>query len=311
MRITAPKPRDAILFLTQNPRMAKIGTRYGMRLGAGRFVAGVTLEDCIAELHALAARGLRTYTIMLGESVATAEEAGRVTAAYVDVIDRLGAEASLDNTMSIKLTHIGLLSDRELAYDNAVRVLEAARRAGMFVRLDMEDSRHVDATLDVHERLLADGLTNTGVVVQAYLHRAPELLAALTEMRANVRIVKGAYLEPASVALPRKEDVDRAYCRLVDAALAGEGFTAIATHDDAMIAHAERTLAGSRAAAEGRYEFQLLYGVRPQLQQALVERGHPVRVCVPFGSDWYVYFGRRLAERPANLWFVVRSMVRR
>ena len=304
-----PTPRDAILFLTQNPRMAKLGTRYGMRLGAGRFVAGVTLEDCITELHALAARGLRTYTIMLGESVRSPEEADRVTGAYVDVIERLSAEGGLDNTMAIKLTHIGLTSDRELAYGNARRVLEAARRGGMFVRLDMEDSRHVDATLDIHARLLADGLDNTGVVVQAYLHRAPEILQALAELRANVRIVKGAYLEPATVAHPRKAD-DRAYCRLVDTALAGEGFTAIATHDDAMIAHAERTLAGSRTAAEGRYEFQLLYGVRPQLQQALVDRGHPVRVCVPFGTDWYVYFGRRLAERPANLWFVVRSMVR-
>jgi proline dehydrogenase len=305
-----PTARDAILFMTQNPRLAKLGTRYGMRLGARRFVAGVTLEECIAELHALTARGLRTYTIMLGESVRSPGEAERVTAAYVDVVERLGAERGLDNTMSIKLTHIGLLSDRELAERNARCVLEAARRVGMFVRLDMEDSRHVDATLDIHSRLLAAGLDNTGVVVQAYLHRAPELLQALTARGANVRIVKGAYLEPEAVALARKRDVDRAYCELVDAALAGEGFTAIATHDDAMIAHAERTLAGSRAAAERRYEFQLLYGVRPQLQQALVERGHPVRVCMPFGTDWYVYFGRRLAERPANLWFVVRSLVR-
>jgi proline dehydrogenase len=211
MRITArPSARDAILFLTQSPRMAKVGTRYGMRLGAGRFVAGVTLEDCIEELHALAGRGLRTYTIMLGESVASAQEADRVTDTYVRVIERLGAEHGLDNTMAIKLTHVGLLSDAELAYRNARRLLAAARGAGLFVRIDMEESRHLDATLDIHRRLLADGLTNTGVVVQAYLHRAPEILGELADMRANVRIVKGAYLEPPSVAHPRKADVDRA-----------------------------------------------------------------------------------------------------
>jgi proline dehydrogenase len=302
-----PTARDAILFLTQNPRMAKVGTRYGMRLGAGRFVAGVTLEECIQELHALAACGLRTYTIMLGESVTSAAEADRVTERYVHVVERLGRER-LDNTMALKLTHLGLLTDPELAYRNVRRVLLAARGAGMFVRMDMEESRHVDATLDIHRRLLAEGIENTGVVVQAYLHRAPAMLEELTAMGANVRIVKGAYLEPAGVAHPRKADVDRAYRRLVDIALAGRGFTAIATHDDEMIVHAERALAS--AGADGRYEFQLLYGVRPQLQQALVARGHPVRVCAPFGTDWYVYFGRRLAERPSNVWFVVRSLVR-
>jgi proline dehydrogenase len=287
--------------------MAKLGSRYGMRLGARRFVAGVTLEECVAELHALAARGLRTYTIMLGESVTSSAEAHRVTEAYVSMVERLGCEP-LDNTMALKLTHLGLLSDPEVAFRNIRRVIAAAHERNMFVRIDMEESRHVDATLAIYRRLLADGLTNIGVVVQAYLHRAPSDLRTLIELGANVRIVKGAYLEPPSVAHARKADVDRAYCRLVDAALAGARFTAIATHDDAMIAHAEQTLRDSRAAS---YEFQLLYGVRPQLQQELVARGHPVRVCAPYGTDWYVYFGRRLAERPANVWFVVRSLLRR
>jgi proline dehydrogenase len=287
--------------------MAKLGSRYGMRLGARRFVAGVTLEECVTELHALAARGLRTYTIMLGESVTSSAEADRVTEGYVSMIERLGSEP-LDNTMALKLTHLGLLSDPKVALRNVRRVIAAAHERNMFVRIDMEESRHVDATLAIYRRLLADGLTNTGVVVQAYLHRAPSDLRTLIELGADVRIVKGAYLEPPSVAHARKADVDRAYCRLVDAALAGARFTAIATHDDAMIAHAEQTLRDSRAAS---YEFQLLYGVRPQLQQELVARGHPVRVCAPFGTDWYVYFGRRLAERPANVWFVVRSLLRR
>jgi proline dehydrogenase len=306
MRIAArPTARDAILLLTQSPRLAKLGTRYGMRLGARRFVAGVTLEECIAELHTLAAHGLRTYTIMLGESVTSRAEAARVTDTYVSVVERLGREP-LDNTMALKLTHLGLLSDPDVAFANVRRVLAAANEHGMFVRIDMEESRHVDATLAIHRRLLAEGLTNTGVVVQAYLHRAPSDLRDLIELGANVRIVKGAYLEPPTVAHARKAEVDRAYRELVDAALAGARFTAIATHDEAMISHAERSLSGNEA-----YEFQLLYGVRSQLQQELVARGHPVRVCAPFGTDWYVYFGRRLAERPANVWFVVRSLLRR
>ncbi|ADB49097.1 proline dehydrogenase family protein [Conexibacter woesei] len=302
-------PRDLILATTQNQRMVRVGQRWGMRLGAARFVAGETLDDCIPVLQRLAQRGIRTYTIPLGESVSDRSEVERVVRLYEQMVERLAHEP-FDKTLSVKPTNLGLVLDEELAYENAVRILTAARAEGLFVRVEMEESRHVDATLRIYRRLREAGFDNTGVVLQAYLYRTEADLRELLPLDPNVRLVKGAYLEPAAVAFPKKADVDRNYCKLVDIALAGGGFTALATHDDAMIEHAIARLAGSPAAREGRYEFQLLFGVRSQLPDRLVERGHPVRVCVPYGRDWYVYFGRRLAERPANLLFVLKSMVR-
>jgi proline dehydrogenase len=302
-------PRDIILATTQNERMVRLGQRYGMRLGASRFVAGETLEECIVVLRELAARGLRTYTIPLGESVTRRSEVERVIELYLGMIERLRREP-FDKTLSVKPTNLGLVLDEELAFESAVRILTTAREHGMFMRVEMEQSRHVDATLSIYRRLREAGFDNTGVVLQAYLYRTEADLRALLPLKPNVRIVKGAYLEPPSVAYARKADVNDNYCRLVDLSLAGGGFTAIATHDDAMISHARQALANSRAADEGRYEFQLLYGVRPQLQLRLVRDGHPTRVCAPYGTDWYVYFGRRLAERPANLLFVLKNMVR-
>lgn len=309
LRSLGALPRDAILATTQNPRMVRIGQRWGMRLGASRFVAGETLEDCVAVLRGLAARGLRVYAIPLGESVDDEAQVERVVGLYEHMVERLSGE-SFNKTLAVKPTNLGLVLDEELAYASAVRILTTAREAGLFVRVEMEESKHADATLRIYRRLREAGFDNTGVVLQAYLYRTEDDLRSLLPLDPNVRLVKGAYLEPASVAFPKKADVDRNYCRLVDIALAGGGFTAIATHDDAMIEHAVATLAGSAAHAEGRYEFQLLYGVRPQLQERLVRRDHPVRVCVPYGTDWYVYFGRRLAERPSNLLFVLKSMVR-
>lgn len=301
-------PRNVILATTQNRWMTRVGTRYGMRLGASRFVAGETLEECVAVLHALSEQGLRTYTILLGERVSDRAEVDRVVETYEAVLARLAIE-QLDNTMSMKLTHLGLDIDEQLAFASARRILVAAASAGIFVRLDMEESHHVDATLRIYRQLRQSGIDNTGVALQAYLYRSETDFEALLPLAPNVRLVKGAYLEPPAVAFPRKSDVDLNYCRLVDISLAGAGFTAIATHDDKMIDYASTALAGA-AGPRPRYEFQLLYGVRPQLQRKLVADGHPVRVCAPYGSDWYVYFGRRLAERPANLLFVLRSLVR-
>lgn len=302
-------PRDVILAVTQNRLLAGLGRRYGMKLGAARFVGGETLEECLAVLHDLHGEGLRTYTILLGESVEDRTEVERVVRTYCDVLGRLGSEP-LDNTMSMKLTHLGLILDEDLAFESIRTILHKAAETSTFVRIDMEESKHVDATLRVYRRLREDGIDNTGVALQAYLYRSEEDLRSLLDLAPNVRIVKGAYLEGPDVAYPRKPDVDRSYSRLVDLALSGDGFTAIATHDDAMIDAATATLGGSGAAADGRYEFQLLYGVRPQLVHRLAQGGHPVRVCVPYGTDWFVYFGRRLAERPANIGFVVRSLVR-
>jgi proline dehydrogenase len=304
--------RTAILAATHSPALERFGRRYGMRLGAARFVSGETLDECVEVLRGLAARGLRSYAIVLGESVTDRAAVEQIVTTYVEVVRRLG-DADLPATMAIKLTHLGLEIDERLAYDNAERILSAAAERGIFVRLDMEASHCVDPTLQIYRRLRAAGLSNTGVVLQAYLHRTEDDLRALAgELDLNVRVVKGAYLEPPHVAHRDKAEVDRRYLRLIDLALDRAAFTAIATHDDAAIAHATarlRTATGGRPRED--YEFQLLYGVRPQLQTDLAAAGYPVRVCVPYGADWYVYFGRRLAERPANLLFVLRNLVRR
>lgn len=305
-------PRTAILAATHNTTLARFGRRYGMRLGAARFVAGETLDDCVAVLSELRDRGLRSYAIVLGESVTDRAAVAEIVETYKQVARRLGRE-DLPATMAMKLTHLGLTIDEGLALDNARSILTVAAEQGVFIRLDMEASRYVDATLRIYRQLRADGIDNTGVVMQAYLYRTEQDLRALLHDHPdlNVRLVKGAYLEPPSVAYPAKPDVDRQYLQLIDIALGTAGFTAVATHDDAAIAHASARIAGGAGVPRDRYELQLLYGVRPQLQADLVAAGHPVRVCVPYGEDWYVYFGRRLAERPANVLFVLRNLVRR
>lgn len=304
-------PRTAILAAANSRRLERVGRRYGMRLGASRFVAGETLDDCVATLRELSSRGLRSYAIVLGESVGDRAAVAEIVETYQEVARRLGSEP-LPATMAMKLTHLGLAIDERLAYENARTILSVAAEHGVFVRLDMEASPFVDATLRTYRRLRAEGVDNTGVVLQAYLYRTEQDLRALIdELDLNVRLVKGAYLEPPSVAYPHKPDVDRSYLRLIELALGNAAFTAVATHDDAAIVHAARRIASAPDRLDGRYEFQLLHGVRPQLQHDLVAGGHPVRVCVPYGADWYVYFGRRLAERPANVLFVLRNLVRR
>jgi proline dehydrogenase len=299
--------REAILRVTQSPRTAPYIQRHGLRWGASRFVAGESLDDCIEVLHGLAGRGFRTYAIVLGENVTDREAVARAVRTHEDMVRRLGRE-TVDVTMSMKLTQLGLAIDHELAFESARRILTLAREHGMFIRLDMESSAHVDATLRTYRRLRAAGLSNTGVVLQAYLRRSRDDLAALLDEDVNVRLVKGAYLEPPEVAFQRKADVDRNYVDLIDAALGRAAFTAVATHDDAVLAHVASRARSGAGTLDGRFEFQLLHGVRTASAARLVAAGHPVRICVPYGSQWYVYFGRRLAERPANLMFALRSL---
>lgn len=313
-RLSLPSPRGlpraAILAATQSPRAARFGRRFGMRLGASRFVAGETLDDCVAVLRQLHERGLRSYAIVLGENVTDREAIASTVRVYQDVARRVGGEG-IGATMALKLTHLGLVLDEDLALENAVSVLTTAASSGVFIRIDMESSAYIDPTLRIYRELRRRGIDNTGVVIQAYLRRAESDLQSLKDLRPNVRLVKGAYLEPSHVAFSDKAEVDANYKRLVDLALGEIPFTAVATHDDAMLRHAAARIHARPADCANRYEFQLLYGIRPHLQARLAADGHPVRVCVPFGSDWYVYFGRRLAERPANVLFVARSLVRR
>jgi len=302
-------PRTAILRAAESPFLQRLVRRYGMRLGAARFVAGETLDECVAVLRELNATGLRANTTLLGEAILDPDGATGVAIEYEHVLDRLAAE-QLRANVALKLTHLGLSLDEDLAAGNLERVVAHADTLGSFVRVDMEQSAYVDATLRIYERLRAAGHANVGTVLQSYLRRSPDDLERLLPLQPNLRIVKGAYLEPASIALPEKRDVDLAYVRLVERGLRGGAYVAVATHDERIIRHVQAFAAREGVPGE-RYEFQMLYGVRPALQRSLAGQGYEVLVATPYGPDWYPYLMRRLAERPANLLFFLRNLVRR
>lgn len=283
--------------------------RYGMRLGAARFVAGETLDDCVRALRTLNARGLKCNTSLLGEGVKDETVIRTVIDHYVEILDRINRE-QLNCNVAVKLTHLGLDLGVDVAHRNVRQIVRHAAGLGTFIRIDMEESARVDATLEIYRRLRADGLDNVGTVLQSYLYRSENDLAALIPLRPNLRIVKGAYLEPPAIAYPKKADVDRNYLRLAERMVQEGGHTAIATHDDRIIAHMIE-FTRRRSIGRDRFEFQLLYGVRPQLQLDLVGQGYTVLVATPFGRDWYPFFMRRLAERPANVVFILRNLVRR
>jgi proline dehydrogenase len=301
--------RKAILASSGSPRVRRFADRHGLRLGASRFVAGEDLDACVAVLRGLNERGLHANTTLLGEDVLDEAEARAVADEYLAILARLRQE-ELRANVALKLTHLGLDIDEELAYENVKRVVERAVELGNFIRIDMEYSALVDPTLRIYRRLRGAGLDNVGTVLQSYLYRTPQDLESLLPLAPNLRLVKGAYLEPESVAYPKKADVDAAYLRLVERSLTGGGYTAIATHDEPMIEHA-LAFAEREGIGRDRFELQMLYGVRPQLQLALAARGYKVLVATPYGPEWFPFFTRRLAERPANLTFVVRNLVRR
>jgi proline dehydrogenase len=301
--------RRAILGAAESPTLRRLVRRHGMRLGAARFVAGETLDETVPVHRRLNGLGLRTNTTLLGEGVRDEAETRTVVALYAEILERIAAE-QLRTYVSLKLTHLGLGLDEELALRNVTELVETAARLGNFIRIDMEDSPTVDATLRVYRRLREDGHENVGTVLQAYLHRTPADLDALVHVAPNLRLVKGAYLEPPEIAFAAKPDVDDAYARLAERMLASIPFTAIATHDVRLI---ERAIAFAEREAipRDRFQLQLLYGVRPRLQLELAARGFDVLVATPYGPDWYRYLMRRLAERPANVLFLLRNLVRR
>jgi proline dehydrogenase len=296
--------RRAILAAADSPRVQRLVRRHGMRLGASRFVAGETLDECVLVLRSLNERGLHANTTLLGEGVRDEGQARAVADAYEVVVQRL-VDEGLRANVALKLTHLGLELDEELAYENVKRLVAH----GSFIRIDMEQSAFVDATLRIYRRLRSDGLDNVGTVLQAYLYRSEQDLAELLPLRPDLRLVKGAYLEPEDVAYPRKADVDAAYTRLLETSLSGGGHTAVATHDEHLIEHALR-YAEEHGISRDRFELQMLYGVRPKLQGELAARGYKVLVATPYGPEWYPYLMRRLGERPANLLFFVRNLIR-
>jgi proline dehydrogenase len=282
---------------------------YGMRLGAARFVAGETLDEAVPVLRSLNDRGLAANTTLLGEDVLNEDETRAVAAEFRRILDRI-REEGLRVNVALKLTHLGLDVDEDLAFENVRSVVDHAAQVGNFVRIDMEYSSLVDATLRIYRRLREAGYANVGTVLQSYLYRSAADLEELLPLQPNLRLVKGAYLEPAEVAYPRKEDVDAAYVRLLERSLGREGYTAVATHDERLIEHAIG-FANGTGIERDRFEFQMLYGVRPQLQLDLVRRGFKVLVATPYGPEWFPYLMRRLAERPANVMFFARNLVRR
>ncbi len=276
-----------------------------MRLGARRFVAGESTDDLLAAARAANAQGFAVAATLLGESIRERQETAAVTDEYCRLLS-LFDERRLDANVAFKLTHVGLDIDPELAFENAARIASAADDRENTVRIDMEQSRYVDATLALYRRLRARS-ARVGFVVQSYLYRSRADLAALLPLVPNVRIVKGAYLEPPSIAYPKKHDVDENYIELVETALSGEGYTAIATHDSTMIERAIRFARERGIPKRGRFEFQMLYGIATPLARRVLERGYRVRLSIPYGDYWFPYLMRRLAERPANLAFFLKG----
>lgn len=301
--------RSLLLFASRSPYLNRLASSHGLRLGAARFVAGQNLDEFVAIVRRLGEGGFTVASAILGEGVQSAGETQTVVAEYRELLRRIARE-KLPANVALKLTHLGLAMDERLAATNLRALLDEAKALGNRIRIDMEESTYVDATLRIYRGMRESGFDNVGMVLQAYLYRSAADLEALLPLRPNLRLVKGAYLEPPAVAYPRKRDVDRAYLDLIDRALAADGYTAIATHDETAIHHAIAVTSRLGLPKRGRFEFQMLYGVRPALQRQLVAEGYAVRVAAPYGKSWYPYFMRRLAERPANVAFIVRSMLR-
>ena len=301
--------RKGILVAADSSSIRRVVRSHGMRFGASRFVAGETLDECVDVLRRLNEQGLYANTTLLGEGVLDPGETEAVVRAYREIIDRI-ADEQLRANVALKLTHLGLEVDEELAMRNVRALVERAAERDGFIRIDMEESSYVDATLRIYRRLREEGLDRVGTVLQSCLFRTPDDLATLLPLQPNLRLVKGAYLEPHDVAYARRAEVDNAFGRLMERMLTEAGHTAIATHDERLIERAIQ-FATENEIARDRFEFQLLYGVRSQLQLDLVRRGYKVLVATPFGPDWYPYLMRRLGERPANLLFFARAAFKR
>ena len=300
--------RRIILGAATNRQVRAFVNRYGMQLGGDRFVAGTTLDEAVSTLRRLNEQGLLTNTTLLGEHVTQEAATLAVVESYLEILDRIAAE-SLRTNVALKLTHLGLEFGEELAYTNLEQVVRRAAELGNFIRIDMEESQWVDPTLRVYRRLREAGLDNVGTVLQAYLYRTESDLESLLDLRPNLRLVKGAYLEPETVAYPAKKDVDDAYSRLLVRMLPGCSYVGVATHDERLIQEAI-DIALRDGLGIDRFQFQMLYGVRPGFQLELVRRGYSVLVATPYGPEWYPYLMRRLGERPANLLFFAKNAVR-
>jgi proline dehydrogenase len=302
--------RSAFLWLSNRRGVFNFVKRNGLaRRFASRFVAGETLDAAIQAAEELNRRDITVSLDLLGESVKSRDEAREAGGHAIGILDRIHA-AGVTGNVSVKLTQMGLDLDRALAVENMTRILTRAKELGTFVRIDMEASAYVERTLDLfHQDLHGRFGDATGVVIQSMLRRSADDVEELIRRKARVRLVKGAYAEPATVAFPDKRDVDRSFAALAERLLVDGNYPAIATHDERLIEHVTSFTAREGVAAS-RFEFQMLYGVRRDLQDRLRRDGYNMRVYVPFGTEWYPYLMRRLAERPANVAFIVGNLVK-
>jgi proline dehydrogenase len=296
--------------LASSEGLKSLASTYGMRRSvfARRFIAGETVHEAIEAAQSLEREGLSTTLDLLGESVTKGAEAKKSTREYMQIVDAM-VDAEISRNLSLKLTQLGVDVDRATAIDNLRRVLDFAQRFEFFVRIDMEGSRYTQVTLDLFETLWSLGYRNVGIVLQSALRRTDDDVRRMIRLGARVRLVKGAYKESWRIAYASKRDVDHAYVRQAEALIINGRYPALATHDPKIL-EMVKTMARANAAGADRFEFQMLYGIRRDLQAALVAEGFRVRVYIPFGREWFPYFMRRLGERPANVAFVARSVLR-
>jgi proline dehydrogenase len=302
--------RSVLIYLSQREGLKEFATRFRpFKKITTRFVAGETIDEAVEAIRKINADGCTASFDHLNESVSSIAETEAEVAEYRQVLERIDA-TGIKSNVSIKLTQFGLEIDPELAFKNARAVVADAAGRGNFVRIDMEGSNVTQATIDIFKRMRAEfGLNEVGIVLQSYLYRTLEDAQGLLKIPARIRICKGAYHEPPEVAYPDKKDVDANYIRVMKELLPSGVYHGIATHDPQMIA-ATIAFAEQQGIGKEAFEFQMLYGVRRDLQTQLARDGYNVRVYVPYGKHWYPYFMRRLAERPANIWFVLKNLLK-
>jgi len=300
--------RALLLELAKSSRLRRWITSHGVtRSMAHRFVPGEELGTAIEAVRICNKSGMTTSLDHLGENVVTREDAERARDAYIEALNRIAADG-VESNVSLKLTHVGLDLGEEFCAEQLRMIVRRADQLGNFVRVDMEGSAYTDRTLQMVRQARAES-SSLGTVIQAYLYRSEEDIRALLALGCRIRLVKGAYKEPSQIAFPRKKDVDANFIKLMKVLLLSGIYHALATHDPEMIEAAIRFVAEQKISKD-KFEFQMLYGIRTDLQRQLVRQGYGVRVYIPFGRDWFPYFMRRLAERPANLLFFAKNFFR-
>jgi proline dehydrogenase len=299
--------RKFFLYLSTNKKVEKIAKKHGMKLGAKKFVAGASIESVVKAATSINEQGFLATIDCLGEFVSNEVEANKAAEDCIDTLKAIN-DSKIKSSLSLKLTQLGLDISEELCFNNMVKILDVAKEYNIFVQIDMEDHSRNEVTLSLFKRLHDIYQDTVGTVIQSYLYKSLEDINELDQYNASLRICKGAYKESPEVAFPNKKDVDENYIKLVKTHLLNGNYAGIATHDPNMINQLINFI-NEKQIPKDQYEFQMLYGIAIDLQQRLIREGYKLRVYIPYGDDWFGYFMRRLAERPANVWFVLKNMV--